>query len=214
MHGWSVVVPAKRLALAKTRLGRHGVRGPAHEDLVLALLGDTLAAAAASPAVASLWVVTAEPRVAAVARSLGARVVPDEPDAGLNAALAHGAVVAGGAPVAALHSDLPALRPAELTAALDAAVGHDRAFVVDADGTGTTLLAVTSGELAPAFGAGSAAVHAAGGAAALAGDWPGLRRDVDTTAHLQLARALGTGPRTEALAQGRGGPVDSPGACA
>ncbi|WP_082556514.1 2-phospho-L-lactate guanylyltransferase [Modestobacter sp. Leaf380] len=203
MQGWSVVVPAKRLALAKTRLGPVGDRRADHEDLVLALLGDTLEAALASPAVGVLWVVTDEPRAAGLARALGARVVPDAPAAGLNAALAHGAAVAGGAPVAALHSDLPALRPAELTGALLAAAGHERSSVTDAEGTGTTLLAVTRGELRPAFGAGSATAHAAGGAVPLAGDWPGLRRDVDTVAHLAVARALGTGPRT---AVARAGP--------
>ncbi len=70
--------------------------------------------------------------------------------------------------------------------------------MADTEGTGTTLLAVTSGDLAPSFGPGSAAAHAASGAVALDGDWPGLRRDVDTPEHLTAARALGTGPRTRA----------------
>lgn len=199
---WSVVVPAKRLALAKTRLGSPASRrenAPAHADLVLALLGDTLAAALASPVVGAVWLVTDDPRAARVGTSLGTRVVPDRPGAGLNAALAHGARVAGPGPVAALHSDLPALRPGELTDALTAASGHLRSFVPDADGSGTTLLAVTTGELTPAFGPGSAAGHAAGGAVLLAGDWPGLRRDVDTAEHLAVALALGTGPRTAAI---------------
>ncbi len=218
-----MVVPAKRLALAKTRL-RPGARpGPSwggahrgghgdHEDLVLALLGDTLEAALASPAVGTVWVVTDDPRVARVARGLGAGVTPDSPGAGLNAALAHGAAQAGPGPVAALHSDLPALRPGELTGALATAGDHVRSFVADADGTGTTLLAVTRGALRPSFGRGSAAAHAAGGAVALTGGWPGLRRDVDTTEHLALARALGTGPRTGALALGPG--RQRPEACA
>ncbi|UOY01484.1 hypothetical protein [Blastococcus sp. PRF04-17] len=52
------------------------------------------------------------------------------------------------------------------------------------------------------FGAGSAAAHLASGAAALAGDWPGLARDVDTEDDLRAAIALGAGPRTTAVAQG------------
>ena len=52
VRGWSVVVPAKRLALAKTRLTPlpEGLDGPpeaAHDRLVLALLADTVAAALA-----------------------------------------------------------------------------------------------------------------------------------------------------------------------
>ena len=98
--------------------------------------------------------------------------------------------------MAALSSDLPALRPGELTAALQAAAAVPRAFVADAEGSGTTLLAARDGDLAPRFGRGSAAAHAAGGAVGLAGDWPGLRQDVDTAADLHAACWIGVGPRT------------------
>jgi 2-phospho-L-lactate guanylyltransferase len=201
---WSVVVPAKRLVAAKTRLApltatlSDDVPG-GHQELVLALLADTVAAALASPVVAAVLVVTDEPRAAAVVTALGARTTADEPDRGLNAALAHGAGrarAATGGPVAALSSDLPALRPAELTAALQAAAAVPRAFVADAEGSGTTLLAVRDGDLDPRFGPGSAAGHAAGGAVPLDGDWPGLRQDVDTPADLQAAWRTGVGPRT------------------
>jgi 2-phospho-L-lactate guanylyltransferase len=204
---WSVVVPAKRLVVAKTRLtpltAALGDELPdGHRDLVLALLADTVAAALSSPAVGLVLVVTDEPRAAAVVSRLGARTVRDEPDDGLNAALTHGARQARAAaagPVAALSSDLPALRAAELTAALRAAVEVPRAFVADAQGSGTTLLAVRDGELDPRFGRGSAAAHAAGGAVPLTGEWPGLRQDVDTADDLQAACRLGVGPRTAGL---------------
>src|SRR5436305_745035 len=77
---------------------------------------------------------------AEVVRALGARTVPDAPDRGLNPALDHGALSTGAVAVAALSSDLPALRPQELAAALAAAAAADRCFVADAAGTGTTLL--------------------------------------------------------------------------
>jgi 2-phospho-L-lactate guanylyltransferase len=201
---WSVVVPAKRLVAAKTRLtpltGALPADLPAgHGDLVLALLADTVAAARRSPAVGLVLVVTDEPRAAALVTALGAQTVGDEPDSGLNAALAHGARQArarAGGPVAALSSDLPALRPHELTAALTAAAALPRAFVADAEGSGTTLLAVRDGELDPRFGPGSAAAHTASGAIPLDGDWPGLRQDVDTPVDLHTAAWIGVGPRT------------------
>ncbi|WP_369139749.1 2-phospho-L-lactate guanylyltransferase [Modestobacter versicolor] len=209
MQQWSVVVPAKRLVAAKTRLtpltaALGGALPAGHGDLVLALLGDTLAAARRSPAVGLVLVVTDEPQAAAVARALGAETVGDEPDDGLNAALAHGAGQARlrtGGPVAALSSDLPALRADELTAALTAAAALPRAFVADAAGTGTTLLAVRDGQLEPRFGAGSAAAHAAAGAVPLDGDWPGLRQDVDTPADLHAACWIGVGDRTAGFLQ-------------
>ncbi|MEH0939236.1 2-phospho-L-lactate guanylyltransferase, partial [Micromonospora sp. CPCC 205543] len=131
------------------------------------------------------------------------RVVPDAPDAGLNAALRHGAAAAAAdAWVAALTADLPALRPAELAAALTAAATPPavRRFVADAPGTGTVLLTAPPGvALAPRFGVDSARAHAASGALPLTGPWPSLRRDVDTAADLAAARRLGLGPGTAAL---------------
>jgi 2-phospho-L-lactate guanylyltransferase len=204
MRQWAVVVPAKRLAVAKTRL-RPLTAGGSHENWVLALLADTVAAAAASPAVAAVVVVTDEPAAAALVRELGAMTVPDEPDRGLNPALAHGARSAGSRPVAALSSDLPALRPGELTAALAAAERAPRCFVADAAGTGTTLLTALPGtDLAPRFGRDSARAHRASGAEPLTGEWPGLTRDVDTADDLAAAAALGLGPRTAALTAGLG----------
>lgn len=203
MSPWSVVVPAKRLAVAKTRLRPLTDRGGDHGAWVLALLADTVAAALACPVVGRVVVVTDDPAAAALVRDLGATTVPDTPDRGLNPALEHGARSAGTAAVAALSSDLPALRPAELAAALtEAATAAPRCFVADAAGTGTTLLTAVGTDLAPRFGRGSARAHADGGARPLTGVWPGLARDVDTPEDLRAAVALGVGPRTRALVAG------------
>jgi 2-phospho-L-lactate guanylyltransferase len=198
---WAVVVPAKRLALAKTRL-RPLTDGAAvgHADVVLALLADTVAAALDCPRVGRVLVVTDDPAAAETVRALGAGTVADEPDEGLNPALAHGARSTGAEAVAALSSDLPALRPEELSAALDAAAVAPRCFVADAEGTGTTLLTSVGTPLDPRFGAGSAAAHRASGAVLLDGDWPGLATDVDTEAALRAALALGVGPATAGVA--------------
>jgi 2-phospho-L-lactate/phosphoenolpyruvate guanylyltransferase len=196
-----VVVPAKRLAVAKTRLRPLTAGDPeAHDALVLALLADTVAAAVACPVVESVLVVTDDAAAAAEVARLGARTVADEPDSGLNPALEHGAAAAGTPAVAALSSDLPALRPDELATALTAAGAAPRCFVADAHGTGTTLLTAVGTALRPAFGPGSAAAHRAGGAVELTGAWPGLVRDVDTEADLRAAVQLGAGARTRTLA--------------
>lgn len=203
---WTVVVPVKRLAAAKSRL-RGALAGVPHEELALALAADTVAAVRACPAVAEILVVTDDARVAAAARDAGARVLPDRPGAGLNPAFRHGASAAGGGWVAGLTADLPALRPAELAAALRAVSAGPpgvRRFVADAPGDGTVLLAAPPGmPLDPRFGVGSADAHAASGALPLAGNWPSLRRDVDTAADLAAAARLGLGPRTAALAAAR-----------
>lgn len=197
---WSVVVPVKQPAAAKSRLAVDPAR---RAELAIAIALDTVEAALAAAGVGLVLVVTgaqAEPFSA-----LGAAVVSDEPAAGLNAALRHGLRSAAGhrpgTPLAALAADLAALRPAELAAALGAVPPGQAGFVPDAGGTGTTLLAARSGvPLVPRFGAGSAARHAAAGARSLA-EWagPGLRRDVDTLADLAAAANLGLGRRAAAL---------------
>lgn len=205
-----LVVPVKPLDRAKSRLvgaADDGAGDPAaHAALVVGLALDTVAAARAAARVRRVLVVTSDPELTATLRAEGVDVSPDAPGAGLNAALRHGAELLRNDPirpadggVGALQADLPALRPAELDAAVDAAAGR-RAFCPDRQGTGTTLLlAARGGPLDPSFGPGSAAAHAASGAIALDGPWPSLRCDVDTAEDLAVATALGLGPRSTAL---------------
>lgn len=199
---WHVVVPLKPLALAKSRLGP-AAGEPGRGRLALAFALDTVTAALACPPVGSVTVVTDDAEAAGQLGAAGARVVPDAPRAGLNAALAHGEqrvrAVEPGAAVAALNADLPALRPAELARVL-AAAGGGRAFLADAPGTGTTLLAADAGvALAPGFGVASRARHLASGAREIGmGGVDSVRQDVDTGADLRAALALGVGRHTAA----------------
>src|SRR5437773_870514 len=107
---WHLVVPVKGGATAKSRL--HPPPGIARADLAMALAADCLAACCEGMPPGRVAVVTSDPRVARVAATLGATLVPD-PGRGLNAAVAAGRdrVVAGdpSAAVAVLLSDLPAL---------------------------------------------------------------------------------------------------------
>jgi len=203
---WSVVVPVKVLALAKSRLT--GLAGPRRAELALAMAADTVAAAAACASVASVIVVTDDDKAAAELSELGALVLPDEPGAGLNPALAFGAAYAGdrwpGRGRAGMAADLPALDAAELGRALDRAAGLRQAFVADAAGTGTTLYAAGPGAaFRPRFGPRSRAAHLAAGAVQLQiPGLDGLQRDVDTVADLHDAARIGLGPRTS-IAAGR-----------
>jgi len=197
-----VVVPVKRLALAKSRLAAHG--DVERAALALAFATDVVATALACPGVQRVLVVTDDPTATGVLGGLGAVVVPDLPDAGLDAALVHGAAALrsrdGGLSLVALSADLPAARPQDLRAVLDAVPVAGRAFVPDAAGSGTTLLAARApAELHPSYGTGSRDRHLASGAVELDGA-PGLRRDVDTPADLARALVLGVGPRTAAVA--------------
>ena len=200
---WVVVIPAKSLATAKSRLSE--VVGTRRPELALAMLLDTLTAAAATPGVRSVLVVTNDDRIAAAASELGATVVPDEPPAGLNPALEHGIAIAAshhpGCGVALLTGDLPALRSPELRGVLEfASTSAGAIAVADHAGDGTTLLAARAPEhLHPSFGAGSFARHRALGAASVDDSIEGLRCDVDDDVSLRAALRIGVGCATAAL---------------
>jgi 2-phospho-L-lactate guanylyltransferase len=201
---WSLVIPVKVLARAKSRLTE--LAGPRRPELALALAADTVAAATGCPEVAAVIVVSDDPAAAAELTGLGALVIPDDPDDGLNPALRHGAAAAAElrpeAGTGALAADLPALRPAELGRALRAAANWPEAFVPDAAGSGTTLYTTVPGSrFEPRFGPGSRLAHLTAGAAEL--DITGissLRRDVDTAGDLGSAARLGLGPHTAPIA--------------
>jgi 2-phospho-L-lactate guanylyltransferase len=194
---WTVVIPAKALPDAKSRLLPATADATAHERLVEAIRADTMSAARSAPGVA---------RVLVVADRAGVEHALVQRRPGLNAALAEAADHAARTwpedGVAALVGDLPALRPDDLADALAAATHHPRSFVRDVRGTGTTLLAaLPATPLEPEFGPGSAARHASKAAELAAA--PALRQDVDTAEDLRLAVALGLGPATAAaLAKG------------
>jgi 2-phospho-L-lactate guanylyltransferase len=222
--GWTVLLPVKVLAQAKSRLAE--LAGERRLELALALASDTVSAVVACPEVARVVVVTSDPVAGPRLSSLGALIIPEarpsarsrdsrqsarpSPDGSqyqLNAALLRGAAVAArrwpGTGLAALTADLPALRPAELAEALRAASDvAGPVFVPDAAGLGTTMYAVaTGGQFRPMYGGASRARHAAGGAAELVlGGIAGLRQDVDTPDDLRAAVALGVGPRTAGVA--------------
>ena len=195
-------MPVKLLALAKSRLASFGQ--PARAELALAFADDVVTALLRCPPVREVVVVTDDVRAAAALQRDRTRIVPDAPGAGLNAALSHGAALLRAARpelgVVALASDLPALRPDDLARALRQVQG--RAFVADAQGLGTTVLAAAPGEaLQPAYGPGSRRAHLLSGAVELLAP-PALRRDVDTPDDLREALRLGVGPRTAAVAKG------------
>ncbi|WP_405491483.1 2-phospho-L-lactate guanylyltransferase [Nocardia sp. NBC_00511] len=206
MNTVHAVIAVKNLGLAKSRLADR-LHPRDRPRLVLAMLADTVTAAAATPGIGSVTVVTPDPIVTEVISGLGAHVQP-EPEGpaagGLNAALAAGAAAVrrrhGPVDLLALQADLPALRPGELAEVL-AAARHRRCLVADHEGTGTVALLVRDGSapLRPLFGPDSARRHIAAGAVELLGEWPGLRQDVDTAADLDRAAALGVGITTGKL---------------
>ncbi|MGV9797031.1 2-phospho-L-lactate guanylyltransferase [Mycobacterium sp. NPDC003449] len=194
----AVVIAVKRLTAAKTRLAPI-FSAPTREAVVLAMLVDTVTAAAA---VAPVTVVTPDDVAADAARQLGAGVLDDPTPAGhrnpLNNAIAAAEheLRTTTPNIVVLQGDLPALQAQEFAEALTAARAYPRSFVGDRHGTGTSALFSFGVALAPRFGTDSAAHHRHSGAIELTGAWPGLRCDIDTPDDLATARRLGVGPAT------------------
>ena len=194
---FALVVPVKTLTRAKSRLT--GFPDDVRRALVTAFALDALAAATSCRAVGSVTVVTDEPDLAGLVRDLGCDVLPDEGAGDLNRVLQRAVLALGpSGAVAAMLGDLPCLLPEDLEQALGSV--QDQGFVADAEGTGTTLVAVRDpASFVTHFGARSRAAHVAAGIAEITLEVPSLRRDVDTADDLAAATMLGVGPRTGAV---------------
>ena len=196
-----LIVAVKRLVAAKTRLAPV-FSAQTRENVVLAMLVDTLTAAARVGSVRMITVITPDDAATAAATRLGAEVLSDptpegHPDPLNNAIAAAEQVVAQSVPnIVVLQGDLPALQTQELAEAIAAARHHERSFVADRLGTGTAALCAFGAALDPRFGPDSCAQHRRSGAIELTGAWPGLRCDIDTPDDLAVARRLGIGPAT------------------
>jgi len=199
-----LIIAVKRLGVAKTRLAPI-FSAPTRERVVLAMLLDTIAAAARAPSLRGITVVTPDDAAAESARRLGAEILYDptpdgHPDPLNNAIVAAESVITSGPDpppnIVVLQGDLPALQTPELAQAIAAARAHRRSFVADRHGSGTSALFAFGAPLKPVFGPDSARRHRSSGAVELTGPWPGLRCDIDTPEDLAIARRLGVGAAT------------------
>jgi len=199
------VIPVKASSHAKTRLALPTPDPSLHGQLVRAIQLDTIEAALSSRGrglhpVRRVWVVGQAPSGLDDVHPI------EDPGGGLNAAVTQAARSIAARPdtakdtaVAVLVADLPCLVAQDLIATLEAAASHDRAFVRDWHGTGTTLLtAHLHTALAPEFGPDSARRHGRSGAVELAAPLT-VRADVDTQADLVRGAEVGLGTHTSAF---------------
>ena len=183
---WTVVVPVKRLAAAKSRL-RGALPGVPHEDWPWPWPRTPSRAVLACPAVAEVLVVTDDARVAgggawpAAPGAAGRRRTPGSTRRSGTARPAAGRRLGGRA-----HRRPARAAPGRAGggAARGARPGGPgvRRFVADAPGTGTVLLTAAAGRAAgPPLRAGfGRRARRRAARVPLTGDWPSLRRDVDT----------------------------------
>jgi 2-phospho-L-lactate guanylyltransferase len=200
---YAVLVPVKPPAVAKSRLSALG--DAFRRELAAAFAADAVSAVLACDRVARVLVVTDDHELARAMSDLGADVLPDGA-ADLNGTLLQAAAEMHrrdpGLRLAAVCADLPALRPEELTTALDASHATEMSFVADQERTGTTVVVAPDVQrFRPSFGPGSRRQHLEAGAHEIdAAEVSTVRRDVDDPAELAEALVLGVGPRTSLVA--------------
>ncbi len=190
-RGIAVVVPVKRLALAKSR-----TRLPvtARSALALDLARHTLAMVRDCSSISGIVVVTGDEAVAEVARGHSALVVGEPEGADLDVAARLGIQAAGSALGAehagVLVSDLPALAVGDLDDAISEYFEQrTRMYVADQHRSGTTFLVQdTTGSPRTGFGPGSARRHETLGFRHARAAAPGLRFDLDTPEDLGRVR--------------------------
>ncbi len=156
------LVPAKPLSLAKTRLGTMLADGD-RAAVTRAMFADVLDALIAATCLDRVLVVTADERLAAQARAVGAGVVDEGAPRGLNGAVALGTEAAlrqGATMVLVVLSDVPLLRGTDIDELLALTPRPGVALVPSKEGTGTNAIVRSPGGIIPScFGGRSLERH-------------------------------------------------------
>lgn len=158
----TAIVPIKRFAAAKTRLG-DSVSDDDRRALGTGMLDDVLASLSRCERLGRVVVVSGEPAARGAAEASGAEWIDDPEDAGHREAARLGvqdALSAGDDCAALLPGDCPLLDAGELDLAIGAMRAGVAGVIPDRHGSGTNgLLLAPPDAIAPAFGAGSRERH-------------------------------------------------------
>jgi 2-phospho-L-lactate guanylyltransferase len=202
---WALV--AIRSSAGKQRLA--GVLDDGQRrELVMAMAGDVLDALVSAPEVAGVALVTEDSELGELAQALGAKVIPDPGQGGLNGALAHGRDVLaeeGAQSLLIVHGDVPAITAADIAALCAAHEGGVTVARATSDGGTNGLLLTPPDAVDLHFGPDSCAAHVA--AAKKAGIHPqvlaitGLSHDIDEPSDLGLLAASASEGKAARLAR-------------
>jgi 2-phospho-L-lactate/phosphoenolpyruvate guanylyltransferase len=159
----AVLIAAKELSLAKSRLGA-ALPGEERAALAEAMLRDVLASAMGARAPALVAVVTSDRALLAIARMAGALAIDEQFPRGLNVAVRFATrelIARGAREVATVLSDIPLTTASDIDAAFAAIPGHPGVVLVPSrDFTGTNIIVRTPpGAVVTRFGRQSLSRH-------------------------------------------------------
>ena len=184
-----VIIPVKTLRHAKQRLA-HVLTGEERRQLVLAMLADVLDTLSEVKSVGPTLVVTPDPEVAALARSMSGTVLVEPAAAGLTVAVRRGLAdkrVQAAGQALVLPGDVPLASAGEFARVAASGTRRERqhvALVRSREGDGTNALLLAPPDLIePSFGGSSFVRHLAAAVArrieAEVLQMPGLASDID-----------------------------------
>lgn len=208
---WAVL-PAKDLVDAKSRLA--AALSPAERRLLFrTMYEDVLTALSETASLDGIAVVTRDPEAGAVAKSYGARLIPEPQNQGQTAAIERAAATlrADGADgMVTIPGDTPLISAAEIETVLAAHTGPTAMTIVPAhDRRGSNCIAVSPPGLIPfSFGNDSFQPHLASarkiGVEPRVIDLPGIGLDIDTPDDLWILIERGGATHTHAYLESSG----------
>ncbi len=208
-----VLIPAKSLAEAKTRLSCVFDQDE-RRRLVLAMLQKVVGVCGGCAEIGAVYVITPDPEIAETVQGAGAVALHEGRVRGLNGAVMRGlrALRRGGANrILVLPGDIPLLSRSDLERILGPAAGPcDSAIAPCHKGVGTNALLIPANSpFRPAFGPGSFRRHRAQLAALGPGPrvirLPGFAQDIDEPGDLAALRAAGFGAFLDGRVSADGG---------
>jgi 2-phospho-L-lactate guanylyltransferase len=199
------LIPVTELATAKSRMS---LAAEERRHLVLAMLGDVLAAVKQSPDVGEVVICTSDPQILDEypRESIWLTSRNGDLNADIGEALIEPWLRDKGRPTAVVVADLPCLRPDDLGTVLSAAAQGRMVFVASCDGGTTILAARDPSRLVTRFGSGSAAAHRRWYRDVSSEVGVGCRLDMDTVDALAWGHRIGLGRRTAHVVTALGGP--------
>ena len=198
----AVLIAAKELAFAKTRLGRFAQRE--RELLAQAMFRDVLDAATAFKQADCVAVVSSDDSLLELARRAGATVIDERYPRGLNAAVAmatHELAAAGVTTLCTLLSDTPLLTAGDIEKVFAAIPDRGVVLTPSRDARGTNIILRRPADVIPTrFGKRSLALHrlecARLGVACILQHLPGPAMDLDEIADLVDFMSIGKNSHT------------------
>jgi 2-phospho-L-lactate guanylyltransferase len=193
---WDVFLPLKQFAAGKSRLG--GIPDDFRVSLIKAMAVDLIEVLLQVPHITSITIVGVDHQELTTAANPKLRSFPISEPVDINSDLQ--LAIGGSKRIAIFLPDLPSVKTAEISQALELATSHKTSFIADQNSIGSTAFFSTVGKVATQFGINSAAAHRSAQAIELIDpQFKGIKADCDDWSDLEAIEISDLGHATRVL---------------